>query len=220
MGGAWPAVPQIDDATPATQRRAWGKVAHEDRFREQRRQLLRAAAELASAHGYHATHVSDIVSQAGLSKTTFYEHFRSKEDCYIELHRRVSAAMLREGIAAADEAIDRGPFETVLAVMQAMTGYVAQNPRLADVLRDEVSASHPAITQERNDNQRRTVELFIRLGQRLESPLSKEELKLSSTVLVQGVIAVLPQLRKKPARFDENLRSIARLACRGMGLEH
>ncbi|HWL66405.1 MAG TPA: TetR/AcrR family transcriptional regulator [Actinomycetota bacterium] len=219
MGGAWPAVPQIEDATPAKQRRAWGKVAHEDRFRDQRRQLLRAAAKLASRKGYQATHVSDIVSEAGLSKTTFYEHFKSKEDCFVELHRRVSSAMLRAGISAAEDAIEKGPFETVLAVIRAMTGYVAQDPRLADVLRDEVSASHSAIVQERKENQKHTIELFITLAQRFGSALPKEELEISSIVLVQGVIAVLPQLRKRAAGFDENLRSIARLACRGMGLE-
>jgi AcrR family transcriptional regulator len=219
MGGAWPAVPRVIDATPARRRRAWGKVAHADRFKSQRRDLLRAAAKLASRFGYQATHVSDIVAEAGLSKTTFYDHFKSKEDCFVELHRRVSAAMLREGIAAAERSAKLGPYETVLAVLRAVTGYVAQNPRLADVLREEVSASHPAIAEERAENQRRIVELFVTVARRLETPLPDDELRLSSTILVQGVIAVLPQLRKKQTRFDENLSSIARLACRGMGFE-
>ncbi len=203
---------------PARRRRAWGKVPHEDRFRSQRRELLRAASKIASKKGYQATHVADIVTEAGLSKSTFYEHFRSKEDCFIELHRRVSAALLRAGIAAAERSVDQGPFEAVLAVMEAMTGYVSQNPRLADVLREEIGASHPLIQQERRENLRRTVELYVTLAKRLGTSLPDDELRLSSTVLVQGVIAVLPQLRRKPAVFEENLRSIARLACRGMGL--
>jgi AcrR family transcriptional regulator len=163
--------------------------------------------------------VSDIVTEAGLSKTTFYEHFKSKEDCFVELHRRVSGAMLREGITAAERAVDVTPYDAVLGVIQAMTGYVAQNPRLADVMREEISASHPTIAQVRQENQRRIIDLFVTLAKRLGTQLAEDDLRLSSTILVQGVIAVLPQLRKKPARFDDNLRSIARLACRSMGLE-
>jgi AcrR family transcriptional regulator len=218
MSTAWPAPPQEEEATPSRARRAWGKLPHEERFRRQRRDLLRAAAKLASRRGYQDTHVSEIVSEAGLSKTTFYEHFQSKEDCFVDLYRRVSTAMLRAGIDAADTHTDRPPYETILAVIRAMTGYVAQNPKLADVLRDEVSASHPAIAQQRTENHERTAELFITLAGRLGSPLTQTQLRLSAAVLMQGVIAVLAELRKSP-QFDANLKAIAQLVCRGLGLE-
>jgi AcrR family transcriptional regulator len=220
MGGSsgWPALPELDEAAPAQARRAWGKVPHEERFRRQRRQLLAAAAKLASRHGYHATRLQDIVTEAGLSKSTFYEHFASKEDCFVELYRHVSAAMLRAGIDAAEETLAQGPYVTVLAVIQAMTGYVSQNPRLAEVLGEEVSASHPLVAQERDDNQKRLAELFTTLARRLDSPLSNEELRLSAMVLVQGMIAVIRELRRKGTRFDARLEAMARLACRGMAL--
>ncbi|MGH2808954.1 MAG: TetR/AcrR family transcriptional regulator [Actinomycetota bacterium] len=218
MSAAWPAAPKVEDATPSRARRAWGKLPHEERFRRQRRDLLRAAAKLAGRYGYRDTHVSQIVSQAGLSKSTFYEHFQSKEDCFVELYQRVSTAMLRAGIDEADANSDRGPYETVLAVMRAMTGYVAQNPRLADVMREQISASHPAIAEQRRENHERTAELFITLATRLGSPLNRTQLRLSAEVMMHGVIAVLPQLRKSD-RFDANLKAIAKLVCRGLELE-
>lgn len=43
-----------------------------------------AMARVVAAKGFAATTVSDIVSEAGTSKRTFYEHFSDKQDCYLE----------------------------------------------------------------------------------------------------------------------------------------
>lgn len=45
---------------------------------ERRRALLEAALSAFSEHGYHATHVSHIVKEAGVARGTFYLHFESK----------------------------------------------------------------------------------------------------------------------------------------------
>ena len=217
-GSSWPVPPVVEEATPPQRRRAWGKVSHEERFKKQRRALLRAAAKLASHKGYQAVRLSDIVTEAGLSKSTFYEHFESKEDCFVELHRRVSSAMLRAGVQAAEEALPRGAYETVLAVLRSMTAYVAQNPRLADVLREEVGASHPAVAKERAGNLDRMGDLFATVARRLDSPLADYELKLSVRVLVQGMVDVLPELRRSSKDLELQLETMARLACRGIGL--
>jgi AcrR family transcriptional regulator len=47
---------------------------------ETRRQLLGAAAGLIAQRGYSATTVNEIVARSGLSKGTFYWHFKSKDD--------------------------------------------------------------------------------------------------------------------------------------------
>ena len=45
-----------------------------------RRSLLDAAARLIAERGYGATTVNAIVARAGLSKGSFYWHFKSKDD--------------------------------------------------------------------------------------------------------------------------------------------
>ena len=214
---AWPDPPVVEEATPARPRRAWAKVPHEQRYKQQRRDLLRAAAKLASRNGYHATRLADIVAEAGLSKSTFYEHFASKEECFVELYRRVSAALLRTGVQAAEDTLPQGPYETVLAVIRAVTGYVAQNRRLADVLREEIAASHPAIAQERAETHRRMAELLVVVARKVGSPLDDDELRVSMSVLVQGMTAVLPQLSRK-GELETHLEPIAGLACRAIGV--
>lgn len=217
---AWPVPPEVEEIIPAGRRRAWGKLSHEERFRRQRRDLLAAAARLAVSRGYEGTRVADIVAEAGLSKSTFYEHFQSKEECFVELYQRTSAAMLRTGIAAAESSLERGPYEAILAVIKALTGYVSQNPRLAEVIRVEVGAAQPAIAIERAENRRRIADLFRVLARRLGSPLAEDDLRLSVRVVVEGVTTVLPELRDKEATFEHRLQAIARLGCRALGFDH
>ena len=51
-------------------------VAH-----SQRERILLALAESCARKGYGATTIADIVEPAGVSRATFYELFRDKEDC-------------------------------------------------------------------------------------------------------------------------------------------
>jgi AcrR family transcriptional regulator len=65
-----------------------------DRVAEhQRRRLEGAMIEIVARHGYSGTSVREVVALAGVSKSAFYEHFKSKEDCFLAtLDRTVLAA--------------------------------------------------------------------------------------------------------------------------------
>ena len=45
--------------------------------------MLAAIAEAVAAKGYGATSVADVLERAGVSRRTFYEHFRDKEACFL-----------------------------------------------------------------------------------------------------------------------------------------
>lgn len=216
----WPALPDIADPEPIQARRAWGKLPYQTRYRKQRRDLLLAAGRLAAQRGYQGTRISDIVAEAGLSKATFYEHFASKQECFLELYRRTNAAMVRVGIQAAELQFERGgsSYETVLAVIGAMTGYVARDPRLAEVLRVEAGAAEPAIDAQRKQNVSRVVDFFVALATKLGSPLADDELRLAATIVVQGVTSILPDLRRHRGTFDAQMEVIAGLGCRALAL--
>jgi AcrR family transcriptional regulator len=72
--------------------------------RNQRRRLEAAMVEAVARHGYGGTTLRELVRLAGVSKTTFYEHFDSKQECFLatfdeivsQVTERVSAAY-REG---------------------------------------------------------------------------------------------------------------------------
>jgi len=214
----WPLPPEVTEPLPPQERRSWGKVSHSERYKRQRRDLLRAAGRLAAREGYERTRVADIVAEAGLSKSTFYEHFSSKEECFVDLHRRASSQMLRGAVETAEATIHLGPHECILAVIRSLIGYADRNPRLAEALRSSMGASEPIASDQQNENLRRVIHFFATLGHRLSSPLDADELELTATVLVRGVTDILSTLRSEPATLDERLDQIARLGSRALGL--
>lgn len=216
----WPVLPEFEEPQPAQERRSWGKVSHSDRYRRQRRDLLRAAVRLASRNGYERARVADIVAEAGLSKSTFYEHFGSKEECFVELSRRTAAQMLHGAVETAEGTIDAGAYECILAVVRSLVGYADRNPRLAEALRADMGASQPVIQGQREENLRRTIDFFVTLARRLGSPYEEDDLRLATTIIVRGVTDVLRDLRREPDTLDERLGQIAHLGCRAFGLEH
>jgi len=214
----WPLPPEVTEPLPPQERRSWGKVSHSERYKRQRRDLLRAAGRLAARDGYERTRVADIVAEAGLSKSTFYEHFTSKEECFVDLYRRTSAQMLRNAVETAEASIHLGPHGCVLAVVRAFVSYSDRNPRLAEALRASMGASDAATIDQTNENLRRVIHFFVALAHRLDSPLDSGELELTATVLVRGVTDILGTLRRDPSTLDERLDQIARIGTRALGL--
>lgn len=73
--------------------------------KHQKARLEGAMVEAVARHGYAGTTVRELVALAGVSKSTFYEHFESKQDCFLatldailsESARRVGTAYRQPG---------------------------------------------------------------------------------------------------------------------------
>ena len=50
----------------------------------QRTRLLQAAVELGTERGFASLTLTDIVGRAGVARSTFYEHFADKDQCFLE----------------------------------------------------------------------------------------------------------------------------------------
>src|SRR5438105_13490444 len=66
----------------------------------QRLRLLRAVPAAVRAKGYLALTVEDICAHAGVSRRTFYENFRDKEDCFITSYRQHNDELIAAVAAA------------------------------------------------------------------------------------------------------------------------
>ena len=76
-----------------------------DRRREKTRQdLLDAAARVIARKGYHQTRISDIAADADVGLGTFYLHFKTKNEIFIELVED-GARQLRDAITLAKKGI-------------------------------------------------------------------------------------------------------------------
>lgn len=70
--------------------------------------------------GFHDSTVADIVRHAHTSRRTFYEHFASKQDCFMALLREANAMLGRQITAAVDP---RAPWD--LQIRQAVEAWIA-----------------------------------------------------------------------------------------------
>jgi AcrR family transcriptional regulator len=80
-------------------------LAREEVERNQRKRLQGAMVSAVAEHGYAKTKIRDLARLAGVSPNAFYEHYASKEECFLATHdaiaeraiERVSAAAQAEG---------------------------------------------------------------------------------------------------------------------------
>jgi AcrR family transcriptional regulator len=68
-----------------------GQMTPERVARHQKARLEGAMVEAVARHGFAGTTLRELVSLAGVSKSTFYEHFESKQDCFLSTFDEIVA---------------------------------------------------------------------------------------------------------------------------------
>ncbi len=68
---------------------ARGRLTPQLIARNQRGRLQWAMVEAVAQHGFAGVTLRELVGLAGVSKTTFYEHFDSKQDCFLETYDEI-----------------------------------------------------------------------------------------------------------------------------------
>jgi AcrR family transcriptional regulator len=99
-------------------------------------------AEAVAEHSYGATTIAHVVSQAGVSRKTFYEHFRDKEHCFLAMYDTGIAFVvgrLTEALEAAED-----PRERLIAGLRTFLTVLADEPAFCRAIVLEVYAAGPA----------------------------------------------------------------------------
>lgn len=154
----------------------------------QRQRILAAVADVCSSAGYVAMSVEDIVVTSGVSRRTFYDNFRGKEDVYLAAYDEVSKQLLTR-VYAAFEAAD-GLVARVRDSLNAFLTFVAEEPAFADMCIVEVMAAGTVAIERRN----RTMEAFSQMIEKAaaeELPKSKLPPALTAETLVGGIYEVV-----------------------------
>jgi AcrR family transcriptional regulator len=136
----------------------------------QRTRLLEAVGRVVAERGYAATTIDDVVRGAGVSKKTFYEHFRDKLDCFLAAYEAASdelLARLREAQSGPG-----GWLERTRAGIAAYLRWLAAEPALARVFLIEVAAAGPVAAERRERLRDRYADLLRELQDdvRAENP--------------------------------------------------
>jgi AcrR family transcriptional regulator len=108
----------------------------------QRERLINAMVETVNAKGYQATSVADVLALAHVSRSTFYELFRDKEDCFLACYDRGTSLVSDATIAALAQG---GPWQQrIRRAYRAVTATFAEHPHLARVCMVEALTAGPA----------------------------------------------------------------------------
>ncbi len=81
-----------------------------------REDLIQAATQLFESNGYANTSINDICTDVGITKGALFHHFKSKQDVFLEIWKRLQVTMDADARAAAIAARDPGdPYSAFLA---------------------------------------------------------------------------------------------------------
>ena len=106
--------------------REYGPNRFERRREKTRVELLEAAERVIASKGYHNTRIADIASEADVGLGTFYLHFKTKNEIFIELIN-YGAGHLRQELVEAKAGI-QDPAEKLRITINTILDAVAQAP--------------------------------------------------------------------------------------------
>ncbi|MEJ7893244.1 MAG: helix-turn-helix domain-containing protein [Solirubrobacteraceae bacterium] len=116
------------------------RLAREEVLASQHGRMVDAIAEVVALRGYNAATVADVVERAGVSRKTFYEHFRDKEDCFLAAYETGVEILMATMRAAGDDHRSR---------IGAYLATLAAEPAFARTFVIEVGAAGPRALERR-----------------------------------------------------------------------
>jgi len=174
-------------------------VAH-----NQRERLIAGIAEAIAENGYSGTTIAHITSHAAVSRRTFYEHFSSKDECFVAAYDTVMAE-LRERVGRAFREQSEWP-HAVRAGIAAMLAFLVAEPNLARLCMVEALVAGPVVVERydsaiqsfvpyfQDGREGRSPEVLARLSPTTEEALVGGMMSLISRRIIAGRTAELESL--------------------------
>jgi AcrR family transcriptional regulator len=122
-------------------------IGREEVERHQRTRLHGAMVSAVVRHGYAKTTIAHIVDLASVSRTTFYQYFAGKEECFLETHDQIAEAGIERVVDAYRSPGDwRQRLRTAFA---AFVETVTERPDAARLVLVEALAAGPRALEHR-----------------------------------------------------------------------
>jgi AcrR family transcriptional regulator len=158
-----------------------------------RGRLLEAIAQAVAVKGYADATVADVVSRAGVSRKTFYEHFEDKEDCFLAACAYVGGTL--HDTCARALAGARTPEEHLERLVRTYIRALKASPRGAIAFIIEARAA----TAKVREHHRKILERFAELTRHADSP-PPDDPDEDRLFRLAGVIAVEDMAAEEIAR--------------------
>jgi AcrR family transcriptional regulator len=106
-----------------------------------RERLIAGFCDAVEKKGVAATTIIDVASHAQVSKRTFYEHFRDKEDCFVATYRALAVDLMHAVVEAAGA--ERDWQDQIEAAVRAYLERLDERPALTRAFFLEIHAAGP-----------------------------------------------------------------------------
>jgi AcrR family transcriptional regulator len=150
-----------------------------------RSQILMGAARAFGERGYGATSVEDVLRAAGVSRRTYYRHFRSKEDLFEQLYEAGSLMFLQSMQSAA--ALGREPLDKIGNCVEAYLRAPQTAGPIFHVMQLEATRPGSRLAARRAH----TIEALIDM---LDQGLHQHTGRTVDRLLLRGLIAALDNI--------------------------
>jgi len=155
----------------------------------QRERLIAGLAEAIAENGYASTTIAHITRHAAVSRRTFYEHFASKDECFVAAYDTVME-QLRERVDSAYQEQEEWP-QAIRAGIAAMLSLLAAEPNLARLSMVEALVAGPVVV-ERYDAAIRSLVPYLEAGRENRSPEVLARLSpTTEEALVGGMVSLI-----------------------------
>ena len=150
----------------------------------QRGRLLDAMADVIAEEGYLATTVHKVLIRARISRRTYYELFKDKEDCFLVAYDEVAQQVIETAKAACRDA-DASPERRIEAGVRSILEFTEREPNVARMFIVEVLAAGNSAREQRSQTMERLSELVA--NALVERGDDRAEAVLHARVLIGGV---------------------------------
>ena len=176
----------------------------------QRERILSAVGDVASVAGYSDMTVEDVIVTAGVSRRTFYEHFKSKDEAFLAAYDAV-LTQLFAAVTEAYEGEEQGA-DRLREGLSAFLGFFAREPAFARMCIVEALAAGPEAVQRRNAAMATFARIIDENARELDPQLQPSE--LTAETIVGGLYEVIfarvvrGEIRELPALLPDLMYSM------------
>jgi AcrR family transcriptional regulator len=193
--------PTAADAPPVV---AQGPRGADGRKHTQRERILGAVVEIAARGGYSAATISRIITNAGVSRPTFYDYFTDQEECFLQATiagNEQLVAYVTSAVGSAENG--SGSASAIYAAVPALIEFARSQPSLARVLVDASLAAGSRAFDER-DNAIATLAEIVDLTNRSMATDSSVP-DVASDVLLGAIYRLLGSRMRQDRPLDAEL---------------
>jgi AcrR family transcriptional regulator len=137
-----------------------------DRKNTQRERLLNGMIEAANRNGYAGANVSQVITNAGVSRPTFYDYFTDKDDCFLAAYHAIAGRLLELVRRTVRDGL---PEQATQQAVRALVEFAGSDPDGARFLTNEIMAGGPRALDER-DRTLGQIEQIVERARRRASP--------------------------------------------------